>query len=271
MEKTQIVFCVLTYKNHTDLAEFIESLKVNENINFSYKIVVVNSFADESSLKKIRQIALSNNCIFINTENKGYGHGNNLGISFAKENYIFEYLVVCNPDTVIKHFDINSLKGQENNINAPEIICLNGKRQNPLNYTFMPMVEKLAYIAMKKRNKLLLYTVILLNKINRHKNKLLMDLRRKKSAAVYACHGSYIIFSRKAIETLYPVFDENIFLFCEESDLAKNAEKHSVDIIFNKNIVILHKEDGSMKMSNFNLNEIHRQSYLYYYEKWNTV
>lgn len=52
MRKFNVIFCVLIYKNHTGLIEFIDSLKENSKLNFSYKVIVVNSFADDASLKK---------------------------------------------------------------------------------------------------------------------------------------------------------------------------------------------------------------------------
>ncbi|GAB6467731.1 MULTISPECIES: glycosyltransferase family 2 protein [Bacillus] len=271
MKKFNIVFCVLTYKNHTDLLEFISGLEENDVVNFSYKIIVVNNYADDPSLEKIREIAISNNCDFIESENKGYSNGNNLGVEYAKENYDYDYLVVCNPDTIIQKFDFNKLDHSKKGIIAPEIICLNNKRQNPMYFSYMPLSEKVVYFGFKNRSKFLLYSGIALNKISRAIKRGWMALFRKKETKVYSCHGSYIIFSRHAIEKLYPVFDDNIFLFCEESDLARKALKNNIDITFNKDIVILHKEDGSMNLSNKNLLEIQRDSYLYYYKKWNDI
>lgn len=269
MVRFNIIFCVLTYKNHVDLTEFVKNLHENKNINFSYKIIVVNNFADKSSLKAIKEIATSNDCVFIESENKGYSHGNNLGIQYAKSNYEFDYLVVCNPDTIIKEFDFNSLKNKD--IVAPEIICLNDKRQNPMYFSYMPFSEKIVYFGYKNRNKFILYCGIFLNKVNRYINNVSMRLTMKEEKKIYACHGSYIIFRRNVIERLFPVFDENIFLFCEESDLAQKAKEHNIDIFFSKDIIILHKEDGSMSLSNSNLFEIHRESYLYYYTKWDKL
>lgn len=136
-------------------------------------------------------------------------------------------------------------------------------------YKYMPISEKIVYIGLIKRIKAVLYFGILLNKLSRYKNNLISILLNRKQQQVYACHGSFIIFGKNAIEKLYPIFDDNIFLFCEESDLAKKASHNQVKIIFNKEIVIYHKEDGSMKLSNKNLNEILRESYIYYYRKWN--
>ncbi|WP_282140958.1 glycosyltransferase family 2 protein [Cytobacillus oceanisediminis] len=271
MKKFNMIFCVLTYKNYTDVIDFINSIKSSDKINFSYKIIIVNNFADERSLEEIRKIAISNDCDFIENENKGYGHGNNVGITFARSNYEFDYIVVCNPDTEIKQFDFKSLKGQEKNIIGPDIICKNGKRQNPMYYKYMPISEKIVYSGFKNDNKILLFIGISLNKLNRYLNNLLTNLVKKRKEKIYACHGSYIIFSKYAINKLYPVFDENIFLFCEESILAIKAKKNNIEIILNKDIVIYHKEDGSMNLSNSNLSKIQKKSFLYYYNNRSNI
>jgi GT2 family glycosyltransferase len=268
MKKINVIFCVLTYKNHTDLIEFADQLKNNKKINFSYKVIVINNYADEESLKKIRKIAISNNCDFIENENKGYSHGNNLGIEFAKLNYEFDYLVVCNPDTLIKQFNFDTLSEHKKSIIAPEIICLNGKRQNPMYYRYMPFSEKIVYYGFLYSNKILFYLGIAMNKFDRYLNNLIMGFLKKNKKKIYAGHGSYLIFSQYSINKLHPVFDENIFLFCEEIDLAKKAERNHINFIYIKEIIILHKEDSSMNLSNRNLNKIHRESYLYYYKKW---
>lgn len=269
MEKIEIVFCVLTYKNHLDLIEFIKSINTNDQIDFSYKIIVINNFSDQDSYHKIKHIAEMNNCDFINSENYGYGHGNNLGIDLALQNYNFDYLVVCNPDVEIKQFKIEDLSGQENKIIAPEIIARNGKKQNPMNFNYMPLNESLMYIGYKKNMVFLLYLGILINKITRTINNVNMSFSSEKSHEIYACHGSFIIFSSYVVKKLVPIFDNNIFLFCEEGDLARKAKKLGISSTYNKNIIINHKEDGSMNLSNTNLNDVQKDSYIYYYKKWN--
>lgn len=268
MESFDIVFCVLTYKSYQDLDDFVEGLKSVKQ-DFTYKIIVVNNFADQESLIKIRNIAKTNKCDFIENENTGYSDGNNKGIDHAKNTYKFKFLVVCNPDTIIKNMDFEKLGKYNKEIIAPQIRCINNKNQNPLYFKYMPFSEKLVYNGFRKRNRLVTIFGILLNKIDRFIGIALMNMKSEISHDVYACHGSFIIFSQNTIEKLFPVFDSNIFLFCEESDLARKAKKLGIRIIYDSSIEIFHKEDGSMSLSSDNLYEIHRDSYLYYYEKWN--
>lgn len=264
MNSYDVVFCVLTYKNNRDLKEFVTNLK-EDHINFTYKVVVVNSYADRDSLIEIEKVAFENDCDFIPVENKGYGYGNNIGISHIKATYNFNYLVVCNPDTLIKKLDVQALKNLNQTIIAPKIINLNGKNQNPMNVRYMPFSEKVLYKGFKTNNKWMFILGVGLIKINN----LLGKLKPSKRKMIHACHGSFIIFDDQAINKLYPIFDENIFLFGEEGDLAQKAKQNNIKIVYNDDIEILHKEDGSMSLSDKNLNQIVRDSYIYYYEKWN--
>ncbi|WP_054026169.1 glycosyltransferase family 2 protein [Bacillus sp. FJAT-28004] len=270
MEQVNVVFCVVTYKNHTDLVEFIENAKliIAGGENFSYKIIVINNYADDNSLKKIKEISQLNDCIFIESENKGYGYGNNTGIIYAKENYIFDFLVVCNPDTIMKKFNYSILSNYREGIIAPEIVCVNSKKQNPLNYKYMPIIERLLYTAFTSKQLIILLTAIVLIKLDTSLRRLIYRAMNKQVVNIHACHGSFIIFSSFAIDKIFPVFDEKIFLFCEESDLAMQCKLKGITISYDKNILIYHKEDGSMNLSNDNLKEIHRNSYIYYYDKW---
>ncbi len=149
-----VVFCVLTYKNHTDLKDFLSNLSQNKN-SLDYRVVVVNNFADDESFLKIKQVANENECDFIENENTGYSDGNNKAVKYALSKYDFKYLIVCNPDTIVQDLDIDILKGYSESIIAPQIRCINDKNQNPLYFRYMPFSEKLVYYGFKNRNKYL--------------------------------------------------------------------------------------------------------------------
>ncbi|WP_019231899.1 glycosyltransferase family 2 protein [Streptococcus massiliensis] len=131
MDKNQKVikniFVVLTYRNYEDLQDFIDS--VNDRVK-NYKIIVVNSFFDDDSMEIIKNIALSNNCEFLNIPNKGYSFGNNVGVRYALENFRFEHLVISNADIIVQNFDTSQL--EQGNIYCGELITLRGNNQNPM-------------------------------------------------------------------------------------------------------------------------------------------
>lgn len=260
-----VIFCILTYKNELDLLDFLKS--VQDKCLFKYKCIIVNSFFDELTKDKIKAVADKNGCDFINVPNKGYGAGNNRAIEFALDKYQFEYLVVSNPDTIIKVFDLDCLKQYKDKsvILAPNIVCASGKKQNPAIVKYNRSALKLIYFGYKNNKKLALYRGLAINKIRR-----LFFLAKKNNnrKIIFQAHGSFVIFTKGALEKLVPVYDENIFLFCEEMDLAFKAKSNGIDTIYVPDIDVYHKEDGSMKLSNLNLyNEI-KKSCIYCSEKW---
>lgn len=265
MEKCEVVFCVLTYKNGTDLIDFLKSLR--ENCRFTYKTIVVNSYYDEESKEKISKTAEEYGCDFLNVPNKGYGAGNNRGIEFAIANYDFEYLIVSNPDIIVKEIDLNVCRNapEKECILAPKIICRRNKNQNPAIIKNSPFGNKLTYKGYKKDKKLLIYAGIAWY----HFIRIFMKAFRRKPLKIFQCHGSFVIFSKSVLEKLFPVYDENIFMFCEEMDLGYKARKLGVNSYYFPRLSVYHKEDGSIKVSDLNVYNAMRKSNIYCTEKWN--
>lgn len=53
-------------------------------------------------MNKCYSIAKKLGCSFINVENKGYGFGNNRGIEYANKYFDYEFLIVSDPNIIIK-------------------------------------------------------------------------------------------------------------------------------------------------------------------------
>jgi GT2 family glycosyltransferase len=260
--KVDVIFCVLVYKNGSDLLDFIKSVK--DNCFFSYKIIVVNSYFDEATKKEIENISTQNGCVFLNRENKGYGFGNNQGIAYSVNHFDFSFLIVANPDVIVNHFDYQDLKPYENEtvVFGPTIACNGRRNQNPAYYRHSSLSEYLVYLGLRKNWKFVFYQGIAINAFIR------VFCPKNKNCDIYGCHGSFVGFSRKGIDKLSPVFDEQIFMFFEELDLAHKIDSLSIRCLFIPSIHVFHKEDGSIKLGNLNVSKITKKSVLYIYKKW---
>lgn len=263
MKEYACVFVVLTYKNIEDLEDFFKSFSLQNS-----KIIVVNSYYDKSTLERFEQISKNNKADFINVENKGYGFGNNVGIRYAREHYRFRYLVISNPDIIIKRFDFNFIIQDLRCIYAPKILTLKGKDQNPYYYTYCKAIEYFKYLGNKYNNKILFYIPITANKIYRIVRVSINKLFKFEKEKIYAAHGSFLIIGREALDLLVPIYNEKMFLTCEEEHLAKLANSKKIKTFYVPNIIILHKEDGSMKMADFDTNQVIRESRSEYYRYW---
>lgn len=265
MEHYKYVAVVLVYRNVGDLEECINS--IYEKIKDS-KIIVVNSYYNEASKEKIKQVAINNNCAFINVDNKGYSYGNNRGIEYVREHYDYEYIIVSNPDITIGQFnDAQIEQYPEYGIIAPRIVARFGRLQNPMTIVRSKLSERLEYIGYKNNSKMLIIMGIAIGKIRRT---IAVVAHRKNDEPyqIYAAHGSFVIISKSTINILYPIYDENLFLFAEEGVLACRAKQAGVKTGQFDSIVINHKEDGSMKLSSLSLNVELKKANIYYYENY---
>ncbi|KMY51042.1 glycosyltransferase family 2 protein [Peribacillus loiseleuriae] len=261
------IFVVLTYRNTTDLKNLLNSIK--DKVKDTYKIVVVNSYYNETSYNELYKIATENNCDFLNVENKGYGYGNNRGIEYVKSKYQFKYLIVSNPDIEITYLSLKELKGLEEYIIAPTIKTLSGKNQNPYYYSKIDLVEWLMYRSMLSEKPAYFYMGVVINKLYREISLFIDKCLSINKRKIYAAHGSFIIFGFNALSRLDTLYDEKMFLFCEENHLAQLALEKSIKTYMVPEIKVLHKEDGSVSYENKNILKYRKESFIVYYENWN--
>lgn len=264
MERVKYVFIVLVYRNVDDILQFISSV---DRLKIEKKIIIVNSYYDEESKEKFIEIADKNNCEFLNIENKGYGYGNNRGIEYANENFDYEYIIISNPDIVIKQFNDENLEKYNDCIIGPIINTARGKSQNPYWYLNNCIGERLIYIGYKELSKIKLYAGIILNKLIRELFLIKFNSSRKNESKVFALHGSFVIVPRKVIKQIGLPYNEEMFLFAEEAYLAHLLKQNNIKSFITKDISVLHKEDGSVGISNINEKSEIRKSVIKYYEK----
>lgn len=246
MPLVDLVFVVLVYRNPHDLVGFLDSLAA---VSASYRVVVVNSYYDEPTRAACEQLCADRDCDFLNVENKGYGNGNNRGIEYASAHYQFKFLVVCNPDVVVRQFPAEFLKNEGCcAVFGPSVKTLSGKRQNPCMVIYSPLRERLMmHYACRPGNATPFYLAVAINKLERIVFNLLFGNREKR---VYSLHGCFLIFSAPAIERIGTPFDPEMFLFREEDYLARLARQLGIPMIYCPGIRVLHREDGSVRFMN---------------------
>lgn len=258
------VFVVLVYKNSDDLRKFIKNI---DSKFTNYKIIVINAHYSDDIDNKVKIIAEKNNCDFINIENKGYGYGNNVGIEYAEKKYKYQYIIIANPDTIVKSIDVNLIKKIKYGIIAPDIRTKKGKIQNPYWAIENRFAEWLIYVGYKYNKKIIRYFAYAINKIIRNLYYILEKTSKSEYGKIYAAHGSFFILSKSAIHKIGKLFDENMFLFSEEAYVAYQAKKKEIPILYTNRIKVCHMEDGSINKSNIKEDDISRNSFIYYYEK----
>ncbi len=262
MNKYALIFVILVYRNYKDLEELLISIRQRA---IDSKCIIVDAFYDDATSIEIKNISSTFFADYLAIPNKGYSYGNNIGIDYAKKKYLFDYLIVSNPDIVLDSFDFSILSRYKNSVIGPKIVNLRGKKQNPMYYKQNLFVQKIIYNGLKNNNKKRFFLGIAINKIIKRLYAVLYLFKKKIS--VYQLHGSFVIFHKDVLQKYEKIYDENMFLFAEESMLAVKLKKDKILSIYDKRIKVRHKEDGSMVFRN-DINSLLRESNLYVFEKY---
>lgn len=263
-KKTRCVFIILVYRNYTDLIQLIRNIK---ELNLESELVVVNSYYDDETSENIEKISDTYKCSFINVENRGYGYGNNRGIEFANVNFDYDYLIISNPDIIIKKFDISEIDKLKDAVIGPIITTSSKKSQNPYWVIRNKIGESLIFQGYKTRKRSILYLGIAMNKIIRELFLMFFRLSKKPFKKVFALHGSFVIYPHKVIKKIGLPYDEDMFLFAEEAHLAHLLRTENIQSFLTKSIEVLHKEDGSINLSSIDEKSELRKSVMTYYQK----
>lgn len=263
-EKTEFVFVVVVYRNVEDLVQLLDSIKRNISV---YKAIIVNNYYDDSTKKEIQRISQDYNSDFINCENRGYGAGNNSGIRFALKKYKFDYLIISNPDIVIKKFPEREIRQYPEGVLGCEIYNRLGKKQNPMIVKDNRFATRLLYKGLEKRTGIYLFIGKTIHYIQREIFRMTLQKKHKEKREVYQIHGSFVIFPYETINEIGAPYDENMFLFGEEGYLAYLLKQKGIKSFYCPEVEVLHKEDGSMKFSD-NIDEECVKSGCYFFKKY---
>lgn len=255
------VVVILTYRNTEDIIQLLKSIKTKIK---NSRCIIVNSYYDDDTRDNFQRIALENDCDFLSVENKGYGAGNNAGIKYALDNYETKRIIISNPDIEINEYDQEFLNSMSDAVFGGVITNLKGKKQNPLRVFDWEFTNESNYYLLTKKNKYLFYASVVIAKLQRN----IFLLLNTKCSKVFAIHGSFLVISSNVLKIIGTLFDENIFMYGEEIDIAKVFKHKNIPVYFTSHINVTHKEDGDISISNLNHSSITRDSCNYIHNKW---
>ncbi len=241
MEKLDCVFVVLVYRNIDVLEDFFKSLV----LPCKYKVIIVNSYYDEQSLHQCREVAEKNGSDFIPIDNRGFGYGNNVGVKYAMEHYEYEYLILSNSDIQVNSLDALFNLNKDVAVIAPHTYLPNGKIQNPNIPWRVKSLFRWLWLAYNFDSGIRLWLIHCFTRACREFFRFYRLFNRKPLYDIYSCHGSFIAFTRKAVDNLFPFFDDRMFLYNEELYLAEKCRLKNIPIYYCPEIDVLHLEGAS--------------------------
>ena len=253
MIQVKLSIIILNYNSDNNTICCIESIK-RSRFDTRYEIIVVDNSDKKSLDRKLR--TSHKGVVYIKSKNRGYGAGNNLGIKYAKGEYIF----IINPDSIVFPKTLQTLSGYLDKNPDTAIVAPNLYDKN----------EKL-FIQMGSRELTPIRAIFSLSLLNKvfpknpvSKRYYLFDKPLDYLREADAVPGSAFMM-RKAIFVKAGKFDENMFLYFEESDLGKRIRKMEYKIVINPKAKVIHKWEAVKE--NENLGKHFQDSRLYYLRK----
>lgn len=260
MDKIGIV--ILNYLNYKDTIECVES---TANLSYpSIEVVVVDNGSTnrsravlEKRFKDDRRITL-----LCAERNLGYAKGNNIGITFCRKYKKCDYVLIVNNDTIFDQEDFIQRLIASNKENTsvgaigPRILSDNGGNSNPI-YSDMNARRILKDLFI---NLSIIFGVYQF--IKRVEGVLVKSTEQTIDRPMissehqpFLLHGSALLLTPLYLDSfrgLYP----GTFLYYEENILGIIFKKNQLKFYYQPNASLLHKEDGSSKISNNNSSRI---------------
>lgn len=202
--------------NHNTCMLLMQCLESLKHVKGNIEIIVVDNNSTDDSPKMVRNL-FPNVKLIRNEKNYGFAKGNNIGIKESKGNFI----LFLNSDTkVIDKLFLEKLlkvaKEKEVGIVGAQLINENGQKQNSA-----------AWIT---PSKIFYYT-------------------GNKPKEVDWVSGACFLIKRELIEKI-GLFDENFFLYYEETDYCYRAKKNNYKVKIQPNAKIIHYGGETSKKMN---------------------
>jgi len=199
-----------------------------------YQILIIENSRDKLVQKYFCK--KKNIKVIFPKKNLGYGEGNNLGIALAKT----DYCLILNPDTSFKEKNIQSL----------------------------------LYYAKKIKNFGILFPRLKNNASKEFFKKKKLDFVKVnyKCIGQNLASGCCMLISKEKLKKKKLIFDNNIFLYQEETDLIKNCNQRKIDTFLLKYSEVIHFGSKSIEKGKVSEFEIFRNwhwmwSSFYFYKK----
>ena len=222
---------IVNYHSRPKLETCLNSIFEVDNYIFKYEVIIVeNNSGDDLSVltQKSDKIKLINS-----PKNLGMGGGNNLGIKAAQG----EYILVLNPDTVIKEGALNTLfaylqANPQVGIVGPKLLNPNGSLQ--YSCSRFPKV----YMPILRRTFLGDYFSV---------NRDHFQMREFDHASIKQVDwlmGSALMFKKRLVladgKIWEPAFDQRYFMYFEDTDLCRTTLKNGFKVIYNPEAIFIH-------------------------------
>lgn len=241
----KISIIIVTYKSEKYIPECLQSIHVNNDLKKEeLEIIIVDNSSEDDHQKLLKVISDFKELpvkIIHNYKNGGYGQGNNLGIKEAKGKIIN----IMNPDVLLTKplfLDVVNKFKDEN------LALLGGKQKGGRDISFYIRQEFDFFI-------FTMPLTLLLNKINVYREKYMF------------LSGAYLFIDKHKFEEI-GLFDENFFMYNEESDVTRRFLQKKYKTEYASNLIYRHLIDDRPHDEKAISKELIKSN-VYYFKKFN--
>lgn len=247
MISMEISIIIVTYNSEKDIYPCLASL-ISSNTSVNYEILVVDNDSSDNTCNIVKSFILENensNIKLLESENKGFNAGNNVGIKQAQGNYI----LLLNPDTEVFPNTLENLYNSAKNIkNLGSLGCVMKSKEGKEIFSagYFPSITSSIRKAFKKNHVSINYN---------------LELQSVDFPA-----GSTFLFKKDIIQKI-GLMDENYFLFYDETDYAYQMKKLGCENYILTSTDVIHKfGQSTSKIPKFSI-EKSIESYFYFINK----
>lgn len=231
---------VLNYNDSKTTEEFVDRIEKFDNV---HEVLIVDNHSVDNSYSILKDIYKDNKKVNIiqTSKNGGYGYGNNQGIRYLWEHNKPEYILLANPDTIIDEPTLAALRKfmvehPDYSIAAPFMLNMKGEKQYN---TAFRIPEKKEYI---------LSLGMLFSKLTHSFYYDEIAKCKDEYKMVGSVSGSLFLMNTRDM-IRYGMYDENIFLYCEEVTLGLRLQKAGKKVALLPNLTFIHNHSVSINKS----------------------
>lgn len=227
-----MIGCVVL--NYNDADTTLDLLKRIEPMEIIDQIVLVDNKSTDNSLERLKHQESNKVHVACAKKNGGYGSGNNVGIEYLRKNYSCDYIIIANPDVI---FDESVIKKMVDEFDEDTVIVapltLDSKKERQL-----PIAWKVPTV-----KDYFLFSSIVLNKIFKP-FQYPIQFFNTDICEVDCVQGCLFMLNNSLIED--KLYDENIFLFFEESCIGKQFKDKGYKTKLLMNVDYIHNHSVSI-------------------------
>tara|TARA_B100001142_G_scaffold94469_1_gene96321 strand:+ start:2625 stop:3527 length:903 start_codon:yes stop_codon:yes gene_type:complete len=255
---------IVNYNTAEYLKESIESILSSDISLSQIEVIVVDNASSDLSVKKLEDFISLNSIslpikIIINDDNLGFSKSVNIGIGQSRANYT----CILNPDTNIMS---NCLSGLIDYMNSnpdidaitPKILNSDGSLQNSCKRSEPGILNSI-------------YRILGFDKIfpnSRHFASFhLLYLNENKISQVEVISGAFMFLRSSTIEKV-GLFDENFYLYCEDTDYCVRINNLGGKIVYYPLLKAIHHRGKSAESRPFDVIFYLHSSMIKYYNKY---